>query len=118
MMLSETKQRQHVSGLKFKKAVLPEVHFIFWDLLTVEYKTALSPTQNDKTPSDVSKVHKSVMIVDLVGGFNPSQKICSSKCSSSPSRDENTKMFELPPPRDASDAPNVWIYHDLPTRGW
>ena len=68
-------KKQHVSGLKVqKKNVPPEVPFIFRDLLAVEYKTVLSPTQNDKTPSDVLKVHKSVMIVDLVGGFNPSEK--------------------------------------------
>ena len=51
-------------GLKFKRAVPSKDHFIFWDLLTVEYKTALSPTQNDKTPSDFLKVQKSVMILD------------------------------------------------------
>ena len=35
----------------------------------------------------------------LVGGFNPSEKICSSNWIMSPGRDETLKIFELPTPR-------------------
>ena len=59
-----------------------------------------------KTPANTQKAS---MITLLVGGFNPSEKICSSKWESSPNRGENEKYWK-PPPRLKHDWEIHWTF--------